>query len=113
MTRQILFIMEADPMAKEMPAVSVREKNTDCYESRRKERAMPYNSLAAGQVIRELRLSRGLSQEVLSGFAGIARSHLAMIEAGRKCANVDTLWRIAEALDMKLSELMRLIEERC
>lgn len=41
-----------------------------------------YNSRSTGQVIGILRVQRGLSQEVLSGLAGIARSHLAMIELG-------------------------------
>ena len=52
-----------------------------------------------------------MSQEVLSGLAGISRSHLAMIENGRKKANVETLWRIAAALDMPLSDLIRMVEE--
>ncbi len=73
---------------------------------------MPYNSKVTGKVIHDLRCRRGISQEVLSGMAGISRSHLSMIETGEKCANVDTLWRIAEALDMRLSALMRLVEER-
>lgn len=34
-----------------------------------------------------------------------------MIERGTKSPSVDTLWRIAEALDMPLSSLMLLIEE--
>ncbi|MGN1021450.1 MAG: helix-turn-helix domain-containing protein [Aristaeellaceae bacterium] len=71
---------------------------------------MTYHSSITGQIIGRLRAQRGISQEVLSGLAGVARSHLAMIETGRKNVNVDTLWRIAEALDMRLSELMRLVE---
>ena len=67
---------------------------------------MKYNSRITGH----LRTQRGMSQEVLSGLAGVARSHLAMIETGSKNANVDTLWRIAEALDMRLSELIQLVE---
>ena len=63
-------------------------------------------------MIRGLRRRRGISQEVLSGMAGISRSHLSMIETGEKSANVDTLWRIAGALDMKLSDLVRMVEER-
>ena len=35
----------------------------------------------------------------------------AMIETGTKNANVDTLWRIAAALDMHLSELIRAVED--
>ena len=73
---------------------------------------MPYNSKVTGEVIRALRRRRGISQEVLSGMAGISRSYLSMIETGEKSANVDTLWRIAGALDMKLSDLVRLVEER-
>lgn len=73
---------------------------------------MLYNSRIAGQVIGKLRTERGMSQEVLSGLAGIARSHLSMIENGSKTANVETLWRIASALDMRLSELIRKIEDQ-
>ena len=71
---------------------------------------MRYDNAVTGQVIRRLRQQRSLSQEVLSGLSGIARSHLTMIERGTKSANVDTLWRIAEALDMPLSELFHIIE---
>ena len=34
-----------------------------------------------------------------------------MIENGTKNPNVDTLWRIAEALELPLSELISLVEE--
>ena len=72
---------------------------------------MDYNYRITGQIIGRIRTQRGMSQEVLSGLSGVARSHLAMIETGSKNANVDTIWRIAEALDMKLSDLIRLIED--
>lgn len=77
---------------------------------------MAYQCRITGQVIGRLRVQKGLSQEVLSGLAGIARSHLAMIEGGAKNAGVGTLWRIAAALGMSLSELFRQVEaehERC
>ena len=64
-----------------------------------------------GRIIGRIRVQRGMSQEVLSGLAGVARSHLAMIENGSKNANVETLWRIAAALDMRMSELMRMVED--
>lgn len=73
---------------------------------------MNYNSKITGQVIGELRVKKNLTQESLSAFAGIARSHLAMIESGQVKANVETLWKIADALEMKLSELIRMVEER-
>ncbi|HIR64514.1 MAG TPA: helix-turn-helix transcriptional regulator [Candidatus Faecousia faecigallinarum] len=64
-----------------------------------------------GRVIRRIRRRRGLSQEVVSGLAGIARTHLTMIENGSKQANLETVWKIALALDMQPSELIRQVEE--
>ena len=43
--------------------------------------------------------------------AGIARTHLTMIGSGTKQVNFETLWRIALALDMMPSELVRYIEQ--
>ncbi len=68
---------------------------------------MPYNRKAFGVVISKLRVQKGLTQESLSGLAGIARSHLAALENGEKTAKMDTVWRIAEALGVDPSELVR------
>lgn len=70
-----------------------------------------FNNYAVGRVVRRIRKSKRLSQEVFSGFAQLARSHLAMIESGSKQANFETVWRIAAAFDMHPYELVRLIEE--
>lgn len=91
-----------------------RKKYTFCYETSVNNRTgavkVNYNSRITGQIIGMLRTQRGMSQEVLSGLAGVARSHLAMIENGSKNANVDTLWRISSALGMRMSDLMRMVE---
>ena len=72
---------------------------------------MQYDHTMTGQMIRMLRKQRGLTQEVLSGLAAISRSHLAEIETGRNNPNVETLWRISEALGMKLSDLIQMVEQ--
>ena len=72
---------------------------------------MNYDHRITGSVIRQLRRKRGMSQEVLSGLAALSRSHLADIERGSVDPTVETLWRIAEALDMRLSDLMRMVED--
>ena len=72
---------------------------------------MAYNHRITGRIVRQLRLEREMTQEVLSGLAGISRTHLSEIENGDDKANVETLWRIAEALGMKLSELIRMVED--
>ena len=73
---------------------------------------MGFDNRAIGDAIRTLRKERGLSQEVLSGLAGIARTHLTMIENGVMCPSVETLWKIAQAMDMRLSELLLRAEEK-
>lgn len=70
-----------------------------------------FNRSAAGKVIQKLRQERGLSQEVFSGLAGIARSHLAMIERGTKQPNFETIWRIANAFEMPPHILVKRIED--
>ena len=70
-----------------------------------------YDHKITGIVIQRLRIEKGLTQEVLSGLAGISRSHLAMIENGQMDPKVATLWKISEALGMRLSELFAEIEK--
>lgn len=72
---------------------------------------MYFDPVKAGQLIRELRIERHMTQELLSGLAGIARSHLAMIETGRKSPNADTLWCISAALGLRLSTFIQMLEE--
>lgn len=55
-------------------------------------------------------MERGMTQELLSGLAGIARTHLTMIENGTKQPNFETVWKIALALELKPSELVAAIE---
>lgn len=69
-----------------------------------------FNKYAAGKVVRRLRKEKSLSQEVFSGLAGIARSHLSMIESGAKQPNFETIWRIANAFEMEPHELVKQIE---
>ena len=72
---------------------------------------MIFNYEAMGRTVRTLRRKQGLTQEVLSGLAGIARTHLTMIENATIHANVETVWRIALALNMKPSEFFSCVEQ--
>lgn len=71
---------------------------------------MDFDRKIIGTVIRQKRAQKGMTQEMLSGFAGIARTHLTMIENGTKTPNFETIWRIAIALDMRPRELVAEIE---
>ena len=70
-----------------------------------------FDNRAIGAAIHRLRKEKNLSQEVLSGLAGIARSHLSMIETGDKQANFETIWRLANAFGIEPHELVLLIEK--
>ena len=70
-----------------------------------------FNNLAIGKVIRRLRKEQNLSQEIFSGLAGIARTHLSMIESGAKQPNFETIWRIANAFGVSPHVLVKYIEE--
>ena len=53
-----------------------------------------------GQRIAALRKLAGLSQEQLSERAGLQRTHISRIEAGKYAVTLETIQAIAEALDM-------------
>lgn len=50
------------------------------------------NAAQIGEVIRTCRVQRGLSQEVLSGLAGLARTHYSKIERGLLSPTIDTFF---------------------
>ena len=54
-----------------------------------------------GEVIAARRKKKGVSQEVLSG-----RTHLSAIERGERKPTLETLYRIACALDVPMSALV-------
>ena len=63
-----------------------------------------------GKVIQQFREEKGLSQEVLSGFADIGRTHLSAIERGTRKPTLETFYRISEAMDVKPSILLNAID---
>lgn len=59
-----------------------------------------------GKVVADFRKRKGLSQEVLSGLADIGRTHLSAIERGERKPTLETLYRIACALDVNMSDII-------
>ena len=73
---------------------------------------MLFDYAVLGNTIRDIRRERGLSQEVLSGLAGIARTHLTMIENGTMHPTIETICKIAQALGLRTSELFSIVESQ-
>lgn len=67
--------------------------------------------IVVGNVIQRFREEKKMTQEVLSGFAAIGRTHLSAIERGIRRPTMETFCRIAEAMCVKPSELLSAIEE--
>lgn len=67
--------------------------------------------MLVGDAIAKARQEKGITQEVLSGLADIGRTHLSAIERGERKPTLETLWRIALALDVRPSELVRKVEQ--
>ena len=64
-----------------------------------------------GQIIQRKREQKKLSQEVISGLAGIGRTHLSAIERGERKPTLETFFKIAEALNIRPSVLLAEIED--
>ena len=69
------------------------------------------DSVIVGKVIQQAREKKGISQEVVSGLADIGRTHLSAIERGARKPTIETFFRIADAMGVKASVLMKQIEE--
>jgi len=64
-----------------------------------------------GMVLQQYRTQRKMSQELLSGLAGIDRTHYSKIERGLRSPTLDTLFKIARALGVPPEEIVRTIDE--
>ena len=68
--------------------------------------------VVVGEVIASFRHNRRMSQEVLSGLSAIGRTHLSAIERGLRKPTLETLYRISQALGVRMSDMVREMEKR-
>ena len=64
-----------------------------------------------GMVIQRFREGRKMSQELVSGLAGIGRTHLSAIERGERKPTLETFYKIGDAMGVRPSVLLAAIEE--
>ncbi|MCD1259744.1 helix-turn-helix transcriptional regulator [Paenibacillus athensensis] len=64
-------------------------------------------SMVVGENIRVLRQNRGLSQEKLALRASINTSYIGQVERGEKSPTIDTLEKIATALEVTVQDLFK------
>ena len=61
---------------------------------------------AIGSKIRNVRISKGLSQAELAKLSSIDRAFLSSVENGKRNLSVSALHKISKSLDVSLNEIM-------
>lgn len=67
--------------------------------------------MSLGEELRSAREKAGLSQDALAHAAGLDRSNLAELETDKKWPNLETLFRITEALDVSAAKIIANVEK--
>lgn len=62
--------------------------------------------LLVGQNVRRLRLAADLSQEAVAELMGVDRAYVSALELGKRNPTIITLWQVAEALQVRLRDLV-------
>jgi transcriptional regulator with XRE-family HTH domain len=62
--------------------------------------------VAFGEIVREARKAKSLSQEQLADRAGLHRTYIGMIERGEKNLTLTNIAKVAQALEMPLHTLV-------
>lgn len=65
-----------------------------------------------GEVIRELRRKRGLSQEEFGFECELHRTYISLLERGKRIPSLTTIIQLATALKVLPSEIVRRVESR-
>ena len=63
-----------------------------------------------GKVLKEQRELKKLSQEKLAELCNLDRTYISLLERGLRQPTISTLFKIADALDLSPSDLIRMVE---
>ena len=64
-------------------------------------------SIKFGERVKEIRISKNLSQEQLAHLADVHRTYIGMIERAEKNITLVNIEKIAKALNVNISELLK------
>lgn len=67
--------------------------------------------ISFGRVLRHLRSKANLTQEQLGFEAQLARNYVSSIELGQKQPSLTSIFKLAYAVRVRPSELLRMVEE--
>lgn len=64
-----------------------------------------------GNLIKDLRKEKFISQEKLAEKTGLDRTFISLIETGKRNPTLTSICKLSQGLDIKASELVKLYEE--
>jgi transcriptional regulator with XRE-family HTH domain len=111
-------IAKAQPRAQNGKSDPAVERST---RAKAKKRSLPGGAEAGetdqvtqtvGDNLRRIRAERGLSLDKLAQSSGVSRAMLGQIELGHSAPTINTLWKIATALDLPFSSLVTSTESQ-
>ncbi len=65
-----------------------------------------------GRILQKLRTERGLSQEELGFESDYHRTYISQLERGQKNPSLKAIFRLAAALEVKPSEMVKRVEDQ-
>lgn len=66
---------------------------------------------AFGVILKDLRKQKNISQEKLAEFCNLDRTYISLLERGQRQPTLTTIFKIAEALEIKPSQLILKVQE--
>lgn len=101
-----LALLDAAEEVSDRAAVAAFRRDLAAGEEEMLPAALVDRILAGDSPVRVWREYRGLTGEALAAAAGIAQSYVSQIETGRRDGTLDTMVRLARALDVTVDDLV-------
>ena len=64
-----------------------------------------------GNIIRKIRLSKGISQEFFADLCGLHRTYISDVELGKRNISIENIEKVANALGVQISEIFEEVEK--
>lgn len=68
--------------------------------------------LVFGEVLRELRIKKDLTQQQLADYSGMDRAYISELERGLLLPSLETIFKLAKNLRVKPSDIVDAVDQR-
>ena len=64
-----------------------------------------------GKILKELRITKGFSQEILANESDLDRTYISLLERGLRQPTISVLFKLASALEVSPSQIIKELEK--